>query len=199
MAAADPGTDAARLEVLRARGELLDEVARLEASARAAADIKARVRRSPAKAAAVAGGVGFVALGGPRRVLRGLRRVVRGPAPAYPPSMLPDEIERVVRSLGDDGDKVRGTLEREFANYVSEKKRADRRFWRQTLALGVVAPTANAVLRVATRRLLQPDPETYGRWMNIVASRAGRAAGGPSGAGGETGAAAPSRPEDATD
>jgi hypothetical protein len=32
-----------------------------------------------------------------------------------PKAMLPEEIERTLRSLGDDGDRVRGALERDFA------------------------------------------------------------------------------------
>ena len=32
--------------------------------------------------------------------------------------MLPEEIEKTLKKMGDDGDKVRGTLERDFAEYV---------------------------------------------------------------------------------
>ena len=72
-------TDAARDRVLAARASLGEELEVLEASARAAVDVPAKIRRSPAKAAAIAGGTAFVVLGGPRRVLRrgqagGLRR-----------------------------------------------------------------------------------------------------------------------------
>ncbi len=172
MAAADPATDAARLAVLRARQDLLDEVDRLEASARAAVDIKAKVKRSPGRAAAVAGGTAFLVLGGPKRLFRGAKRLVRGPAAPYPSKMLPDEVDRVVRSLGDDGDVVRGVLEREFANFVSEKKRADRRFWRNAIFFGVIAPAANAAIRLATKWLLQPDPQRFGEWQERIRQRA---------------------------
>ena len=70
--------DAARDRVLAARSELAEEVQVLEASGRAAIDIPARVKRSPAKAAALAGGLGFLLLKGPQRLFRGARRVVRG-------------------------------------------------------------------------------------------------------------------------
>jgi len=58
-------TDAARAEVLASRAALLDEVQRLEASARAAVDIPAKIRRAPAKTAGLAAGTAFMALGGP--------------------------------------------------------------------------------------------------------------------------------------
>jgi len=156
MAGADPGTDAARLEVLRAREDLLGEVERLGASARAAIDIRSQVSRHPGKAAAAVGGASFLVLGGPRRVLRGIRRVVRGPAPAYPPSLLPPEVEKVMRSLGGDGEKVRSVLEREFANYVTEKKKSDRRAWRNA-ALGLLLPAARVAVRSGTKRFLETD------------------------------------------
>ena len=83
-------TDAARDRVLAARADLADEFQVLEASGRAAVDIPAKIRRSPAKAAAVAGGVGFLALKGPQRLF-GLRPAGRRAARTSrcPKSMLP--------------------------------------------------------------------------------------------------------------
>ena len=37
--------------------------------------------------------------------------------------MLPDEIDKTLRKLGDDGDKVRGALERDFADYVKKAEK----------------------------------------------------------------------------
>jgi hypothetical protein len=37
--------------------------------------------------------------------------------------MLPDEIEKTLRNLGDDGDKIRGALERDFAAYAKEAEK----------------------------------------------------------------------------
>jgi hypothetical protein len=39
--------------------------------------------------------------------------------------MLPKQIDKALRSLGDDGDQVRGLIEREFASYL-EKSRPER-------------------------------------------------------------------------
>ena len=116
-------TDAARDRVLAARAALGEELEGLEASARAAVDIPARVRRSPAKAAAIAGSAGFVLLGGPKRLFGAARRKVFGPTAALPRQMLPKEIEKTLRKLGDDGDKVRGALERDFAAYAKEAEK----------------------------------------------------------------------------
>jgi hypothetical protein len=118
-------TDAARQRVLAARADLATELDRLEASARAAVDIPARVRRNPAKAAAIVGGAGFVALGGPKRLFKRAKAAIVGPEPDMPERLLPEDIEKVLRKLGNDGERVRGTIERDFADYVeaARKKR----------------------------------------------------------------------------
>ena len=116
-------TDAARDRVLAARAALGEELEALEASARAAVDIPAKIRRSPAKAAAIAGSAGFVVLGGPKRLFGAARRKVLGPTADLPKQMLPKEIEKTLKKLGDDGDKVRGALERDFAAYAKEAEK----------------------------------------------------------------------------
>lgn len=113
-------TDAARTEVVAARQALATESARMGTATRDAVDIPARIRRAPAKSAAVASGAAFVVLGGPRRIARRLRRAVRGEPAAMPSEMLPKEIDKALRSLGSDGDKVRGALERSFAGYLAK-------------------------------------------------------------------------------
>ena len=114
-------TDAARDRVLAARASLGEELETLEASARSAIDIPAKIKRSPAKAAAVVGGTAFLALGGPKRVFRAGKRAVTGEPEPLPPSMLPKEIDKALRALGDDGTKVRGALERDFAAYAKQR------------------------------------------------------------------------------
>lgn len=89
--------DAARDRVLAARAELDEEIQRLEASARAAVDVRARIRRSPAKTAAIAGGAGFLLLKGPQRTFGLVKRIVRGPAAPMPKALLPDEIDKTLR------------------------------------------------------------------------------------------------------
>ena len=114
-------TDAARAEVLAARAGLDEELVRLEASGRAAVDIPARLRREPAKVLGAAGGAAFLLLGGPKRALKGIRGALFGSKEALPKSMLPPEVEKTLKKLGPDGEKIRGTIEREFASYLEEK------------------------------------------------------------------------------
>jgi hypothetical protein len=142
-------TDAARTAAVASRGELVGQVARLEAAAREAVDIPAKVRRAPAKTAGLAAGAAFVAVGGPKRVLRRLNRAIRGPEAGLPKSMLPDEVERTLERLGTDGDKVRGTLEREFAAYLDSKAEE-----RRSRDLGAtVSALAGSILGPVTKRL----------------------------------------------
>jgi hypothetical protein len=115
-------TDAARAEVVARRQLLADEVVRLEAAGRAAVDIPAKIRRSPAKTAALAAGTAFLVLGGPKRTFRAVRRAVLGPKADLPKSLLPEQIDKALRAIGDDGDKVRGAIERDFANYLEETR-----------------------------------------------------------------------------
>lgn len=113
-------TDAARTEVVAARQALATESTRMGTATREAVDIPAKIRRAPARSAAVATGAAFVVLGGPRRVVRRLKRAVRGEPAAMPSAMLPKEIDKALRSLGSDGEKVRGALERSFARYLAK-------------------------------------------------------------------------------
>jgi hypothetical protein len=149
--------DAARERVLAARAELATEVERLEASARAAVDIPSKLKRNPARAAAVIGGVGFVALGGPRRLFRRAKSAIVGPDQPLPESMLPEEVEKTLKRLGTDGDKVRGTLERDFADYlkVSQKRRGPD--LRQTIYYAVTLPLIRRSGKLAVDWLMQPD------------------------------------------
>jgi hypothetical protein len=144
-------SDAARAQVLAARETLADELERLEASARTAVDVPAKVRRNPGKAVGLAAGAGFLLVGGPRRVFRRAKRVVLGPTEPLPASMLPKEIDKAIRDLGDDGEKVRGTIEREFASYLEQT--APQRKQRD---LG----TVSAILLSA---LVRPLFERYGK------------------------------------
>jgi len=155
-------TDAARDRVLAARADLAEEFQVLEASGRAAVDIPAKVRRSPAKAAAVAGGIGFLALKGPQRLFGLGRRVVRGKDKPLPKSMLPEEIEKSLRSLGSDGDRVRGTLERDFAAYAAQKEKS-RRGQRNLLVLAVAQPILSRAARASAEWLFSPDKGSFER------------------------------------
>ena len=154
-------TDAARDRVLAARAALGEELETLEASARAAADVPAKIRRSPGKTAAIAGGTAFVVLGGPRRVFRAGRRAVTGAPAPMPEAMLPKEVEKTLRYLGDDGAKVRGALERDFATYAKQAQR-DRASVRTLLLLTVARPLLSAATKSAAGWLFRTDDAAEG-------------------------------------
>jgi hypothetical protein len=176
----DPATAAALDDLVAARQALADELVRLEASARAAVDVRAKVRRNPGKTAAAVGGTAFVVLGGPRKVLRSVKHRVFGRPDPLPPSLLPDQVEKAVRALGDDGAKVRGSLEREFGRFLSEERRADRRFTRR-LILATAAPLASRGIKVLFDRLEAASAEDVARREAAIRSRSEGKAKPPSG------------------
>lgn len=158
-------TDAARAEVLAARDGLATEVERLEAAGRAAVDIPARLRREPAKMAGAAAGAAFLLLGGPGRVVRGIRRSIFGPDAELPKSMLPDEVQKTLKKLGSDGERVRGTLEREFADYLEEKapERRDRDLGAAAtgMLVSILKPVSVRFGKQLAERLLDPDAPSF--------------------------------------
>jgi hypothetical protein len=159
-------TDAARAEVLAAREGLGTELDRLEAAGRAAVDIPARLRREPAKIAGSAAGAAFLLLGGPGRVVRGIRKAIFGKDANVPKSMLPGEVEKTLKGLGPDGEKIRGTLEREFAQFLEEKapERRERDLGAAAggLLANVLRPLTIRAGRQLAEQLLNPDGATLG-------------------------------------
>jgi hypothetical protein len=174
-------TDAARSEVLAARAGLDEELVRLEAAGRAAVDIPARLRREPAKVLGAAGGAAFLLLGGPKRVLKGARKALFGPHANLPKSMLPPEVEKTLKQLGPDGDKVRGTLEREFAAYLEEKapERRERDLGATAAALlgGAFTPVIKRLGRELAERAFDPDGPSFAEGIRRARERAARSAG----------------------
>jgi hypothetical protein len=162
---ARPSVVAAHEALLAARGSLDEELVRLEASARAAVDIKAKVRRHPVKSAGIAAGAGFVAIGGPKRLFRRAKRAVFGPQEPLPKSMLPKEIEKQLKKLGSDGDRVRGTIEREFARYLDDKaeerKSRDLTAVVASLLFSAGRPFVTRYGKQLAERMLQPDGLAY--------------------------------------
>ena len=168
-------TDAALAQVVAARADLAAEVDRLEAAGRAAVDIPAKVKREPVKAAGVAAGAAFLALGGPKRLFRRAKRAVRGEEEDLPESMLPKEVEKALGKLGSDGKKVRGTLEREFAKYLDEreKERKKEGALAAVVALGTTAlrPVALRTGRQLVERMLNPDAPSFEEQMERIRNR----------------------------
>ena len=183
-------TDAAHAQVLAARADVEEQVDRLEAAGRAAIDIPAKVRRSPAKAAGVAAGGAFLALGGPKRLFRRAKRAVTGKEEELPSELLPKEVEKALRKLGTDGKAVRGTLEREFANYLDtrakERKKEGLVAAATSLALGALRPIAMRTGKQMAERMLDPNGPSFQEQLEKIRERrktGGGAAGAPEDAG----------------
>lgn len=170
-----PEVLAARAAVRASRADLEEELERLEAAARAAVDVKAKIKRNPARAAGAVAGVGFLAVGGPRRILRGTRNAVFGKPDPLPKAMLPEEIEKALKALGPDGARVRGALERDFAAYVAktEPKRRDLRS--QLLFLGL--PAARVLILRFGRQFIEEALSTRGGFDEQMARVRARRAG----------------------
>jgi hypothetical protein len=148
----------------------------LGASAREAVDIPAKVRRSPAKAAAIAGGIAFIVMRGPQRVWGAFRSKVFGRRRPMPDRMLPKEIEKTLDKLGKDGEKVRGTIERDFADYVKQRQK-ERRAIPTVLLLAALRPALSYGARRAMEIITAPpsdEPATrIGQLWGEIGTRAG--------------------------
>ena len=170
-------TEAARAEVLASRAALLEQGHRLQASARAAVDIPGNIKRQPAKTAGLVAGTAFVALGGPQRLFRRARRMVQGPKADLPKSMLPDQVEKQLRKLGTDGDKVRSVLEREFMHYLDERskvrKQQDTALVGLAIAGNVLRPLSDRLGKQLAERLFSPDSAAFDQALAKVRARYG--------------------------
>jgi hypothetical protein len=95
--------------------------------------------------------------------------------------MLPKEIEKAVRALGKDGDKVRGALERDFAAYAKQAGR-DRARLRSLLLLSVGRPLLVAGTKALTGWLFRADDQGVQSRLAQIRERAERRKTEPAGA-----------------
>jgi hypothetical protein len=123
-------------------------------------DIPAKIKRSPAKAAALAGSAVFLAIGGPKRVFRAGKRAATGEPAPLPKAMLPKEVEKTLRKLGDDGEKVRGALERDFATYAKQASK-DRSAPQALLVTSIARPLLATGAKAAAKWLFRSDDEGF--------------------------------------
>ena len=170
-----PEVVTAREAVMASRANLDRELMRLEASGRAAADVPAKVKANPVKAAGLAAGVGFVAVGGPKRLFKRAKAAVVGPEEPLPASMLPKEIEKSIKKLGTDGEKVRGTIEREFAAYLDktadERKKRDLTGALAGLLLTAGRPFVQRYAKQLAEQVSTTDPKAFASQMDKVRAR----------------------------
>jgi hypothetical protein len=154
---------------------LLVEVGRLEAAGRSAIDIPAKIRHAPGKTAALAVGTAFVVLGGPKKGYRAIRRAIFGPTADLPKSMLPGQIDKALKTLGEDGDRVRGVLEREFVDYLEKSQPVrDKRDLRGTVSeLGgnILRPATAELGKRLAKELFKPEGSSFNSVMDRIQSR----------------------------
>jgi hypothetical protein len=177
-------TDAAHAAVVAARAEFDDELDRLEAAGRAAVDVPAKVKANPAKAAGVAAGGAFLAVGGPRRLYRRAKRAITGKDDELPSELLPKEVEKTLKKLGTDGKAVRGTLEREFAKYLDDRQKERKKEGAVALVTGLawtaLRPIALRGGRQIAERMLDPNQPGFEEQLaRIRARRRGEKSGPP--------------------
>ena len=168
-------TDAARAEVVARRQLLLVEVVRLEAAGRSAIDIPAKIRRAPGKMVALAAGTAFLVLGGPKRSFRAVRKAIFGPTADLPKSMLPAQIDKALRAMGDDGDRVRGVLEREFIGYLDKnqpvREARDLRGTVSELGGNLLRPATSEAGKRLAKELFKPDGGSFSKVMDRIQTR----------------------------
>jgi hypothetical protein len=115
-------TEESRRQVIRAREELGDGLDDLTLAFRSAIDIPAKIRKNPLQTAAIAGGAGFLAVGGPKKVIRAAVHRIRPSMRRPHEGLLPREIGKVVkRKGGPRADEVETALENDFADYLKQK------------------------------------------------------------------------------
>ena len=151
-------TDAARDRVLAARAGWARSSRSLEASARAAIDVPAKIRREPGQ---VRRHRGRGRVPRARRTAALFRRANGGhrPARALPESMLPEQVEQTLRELGDDGAAVRDGLERDFAAYAKQASATGP--GADLLVLTVARPLLSAGTKAAAGWLFRTDDEGF--------------------------------------
>jgi hypothetical protein len=116
----------AEQQVIAARAALGGELDELNAAARSAVDIPAKIRHNPVQTAALAGGTGFLLLGGPKRVLRAVMNRVRPQRRDRLRGLLPREVEQAVKhAAGPRAPEVQAALEEDFADYLKKKSKQE--------------------------------------------------------------------------
>ena len=185
---ATPAQDARR-EVIEARGALGAELDELSAAARSAVDIPAKIKRNPIQTAALAGGAGFLLVGGPKRVLKAVGRRIRPPKPNRYDGILPHEVEGVLKKrAGSDAPEIKAALEEDFAAYLNRKKGEKPPPSTAASLLKTYDSLIGPIASVASRQLIdrlfaadkgRPNASAEGRPPADAGSGIGKAGGGP--------------------
>ncbi len=155
-----PDVLAARSAVIAAREQLATEVDRLEGSARATFDLKARIRGIPDRAreepgrAAAFAGAGLAAFGGLAALIARSRR-------RKPYGLMPEDIQEALDKLGKNRTAVQRSVEDSFADFLREHGAAEpsRRRRIPPALVMFAAPIAGQVARAVIQRVMAPPPD----------------------------------------
>jgi hypothetical protein len=149
-------------ELEAARVEFSGSLDQLTDATQSALDVPAKIRRNPAKTAALVGGTGFLLVGGPRRVVRFVGRRIFPQRPDPHAGILPPQIEKVLKDSGVAKDPaVRRALNKDFAEYLKNKGKYSREpnaaasFWRTFDR--VAGPLGTAGARIMVQRLMEAE------------------------------------------
>ncbi len=167
--------ETARASLIAARADFAVELDRLEAAARSALDVRARASEHKGQVAAGVGGLAFLLLGGPKRVVRGARWLLSG-RQERPKTLLPKDIGVLLDRLGDDGDTINRALEYDFAQYLKQAHPKPKGFIRSSLELSAQGALAGAVSRAMARlvdRALKAPGPAYQATLKDVRARPG--------------------------
>ena len=163
-----PEVRAAMDELEAARADFVASLDGLNDATQSALDIPAKVRRNPVRTVALAGGAGFMLLGGPRRIVRLVAGQLGGDSPGPNHGILPTDVEKVLKDAGVARDPtVRRALEDDFADYLKQKGEygpapgAATSFWRTFDK--VAGPLGTVTARVLVERLMEADARSVAR------------------------------------
>jgi hypothetical protein len=100
---------------------------------------------------------------------------VLGPKADLPKSMLPGQVDKVLRALGDDGDRVRGVLEREFVDYLEKGKPArESRDLRGTISVlggSLLGPATSEAGKRLAAELFKPEGGSFSAVTDRIRAR----------------------------
>jgi hypothetical protein len=111
---------AARQEVANARLAAESELDEMGTAVRSAVDIPTKIKRDPVRYGALGAGAAFLAVNGPKRVLRAVEKRVF-PRPKVK-RLTPKEVQQTIDRLPEeDREAVHNRLEKEFASYLKKE------------------------------------------------------------------------------
>jgi hypothetical protein len=89
--------------------------------------------------------------------------------------MLPEEVDKELRKLGSDGERVRATVEREFAKYLEEhREEREKRDLGAVAALmlaSVAKPLTSQAVKRLTEQLFNPESTSFREAVERIRAR----------------------------